>query len=66
MYNIRNGTIRWKIYHFLSDGNSNDFALSLTVCEIFAKLEKFGNFQLENEGQGQHAHADRTRRPSLI
>ena len=29
------------------------FALSLTVCEVFAKQEKFANFDLENEDQGQ-------------
>ena len=29
------------------------FALTFTFYEIFAKLEKFQNFDLENEGQGQ-------------
>ena len=29
------------------------FAPSLTVCEVFAKQEKFLNFDFENEGQGQ-------------
>ena len=28
------------------------FALSLTVCEVFAKQEKFQNFGFANEGQG--------------
>ena len=29
------------------------FALSLTICEVFAKQEKCQNFDLENEDQGQ-------------
>ena len=29
------------------------FALSLTVCEIFAKLEKCQNIELKNEDQDQ-------------
>ena len=29
------------------------FALSLIVCELLAKQEKYHNFDLENEGQSQ-------------
>ena len=38
---------------FLSNGNSDIFALSLTICEIFVKQEKFQNFDLENESQSK-------------
>ena len=28
------------------------FAISLNICETFAKVEKSQNFDLQNEGQG--------------
>ena len=55
MYNIRSDAIRWqslRIPDFLSDGNSN-IDLSLTVCEMFAKQEKWRKFDPETEGQSQ-------------
>ena len=51
-YNIHSGVIRWQIYDFTQMAIVM-FALSLTVCEIFAKQEKCRNFDLENEEQGQ-------------
>ena len=52
MYNIRSDAIRWQLPDFLSDGNSN-IDLSLTVCEMFAKQEKWRKLDPETEGQSQ-------------
>ena len=50
-------SIQWQIPDFLSDGDSN-VSLSLTVCEIFAKIIKCQKFDLENEGQCQEVERD--------
>ena len=52
MYNIRSGAIWWQIPYFLS-GAIVMFALSITICEIFANEIKCQTFYIKNEGQDQ-------------
>ena len=52
MCNIRIGSMRGQMPEFLSDGNNN-FALSLSIYEMFANLIKCQNFNFENEGNGR-------------
>ena len=52
MCNIRIDSIRWQTPEFLYDCNNN-FALSLTIYEIFANVINFHNVDFENEGQGR-------------
>ena len=51
-YNIRSGAIRWQIYDFLSDGNSNVYYVAHRLRDI-RKWRKMPKFDLENEGQNK-------------
>ena len=42
------------------------FPLAITICEIFAKQEKYQNFELENEGQCQEVEERDLRRSTGI
>ena len=57
MYNIRNGSIRWQISNFLSDGNSNVFSISHRLWDICKnkKTDKTSTLKVKiyREGQGQ-------------
>ena len=47
-YNIRCGAIRWKMFDFLSDVNSNVRSISHRLRDIRKSMQ---NFNIENEGQ---------------
>ena len=52
MYNIRNGVIRWQMPDCLLMAIVM-IAVSLTVCKIFTKQEKYQKFDFKNKGHGQ-------------